>query len=141
MAPEEWKWKDLTVPKDVLEKLELRFRIGLYEAALEGDPSQTELLVHLGTLYTRVGLFEKGLEVDRRLVEANPEEPMFHYNLACSYSLLGNVDTAFATLRKAIQLGYDEIEHLRSDPDLDNLKKDRRYDELLRDLAGKKLKG
>ena len=64
-----------------------------------------------------------------------PGEPTFHYNLACSYSLLGELDAAFGALDRAIELGYDEVDHLRRDPDLENLRGDRRYHQILRKLA------
>jgi len=137
MTPSKWSWKEASLPRELLHKLASRFAISIYEAALEGEPTQVDILVNLGELYTRAGLFEKGLKVDQRLVEVEPDEPSFHYNLACSHSLLGNLDVAFEALTRAIQLGYDKVEHLRDDPDLDNLKKDSRYHEILKDLASK----
>ena len=41
-----------------------------------------------------------------------------HYNLACSYSLLGSVNKALKSLGKAIDLGYNDISHLENDSDL-----------------------
>ena len=90
-----------------------------------------DVLAALGDLYTRQGFYQKGLEIDRKLVGLRPEEPAFHYNLACSYSLLGELDTAFGALRLAIQLGYSEFEHLSQDPDLENLRVDERWEQLL----------
>ena len=54
------------------------------------------------------------------------------YNLACSYSLLGELDLAFSTLKKAIDLGYDDFGYLRIDPDLENLRKDERFQLILK---------
>ena len=39
---------------------------------------------------------------------------------------------ALAALSHAIELGYNKIEQILADPDLDNLKKDGRYQEILR---------
>jgi tetratricopeptide (TPR) repeat protein len=138
MSRTKWTWKEASLPKDLLEKLSARFMTEVYEASLPSDPLQVEVLVALADLYARQGLIEKGLALDLKLVEARPDEPTFHYNLACSHSLLGHIDPAFEALERAIQLGYKEWDHLRKDPDLANLKEDVRFQQMLKDLAGKK---
>ncbi len=132
-----WTWKDARLPAEVAAKLERRFQLNLYETVLASEPGNVEVLIALGDVYSRHGLLEKGLEVDKKLVEIQPREPAHHYNLACSHSLLGHLDPAFQALTRALQLGYDKIDHLRSDPDLENLKKDRRYESLVKDLSKK----
>lgn len=131
MDEKRWTWKQIDIPERVRQPLAERFLTGIYETALEIQPQNLEVLVALGNLYTRAGLFQKGLEVDRLLVSLRPEEPTFQYNLACSQSLLGDLDAAFRTLERAIELGYDEFEHLLRDPDLANLRRDRRWTGLL----------
>lgn len=101
--------------------------MGIYEASLESSPQDIDILVALGDIYTRSGLYERGLEIDRRLVALRPEEPTFQYNLACSQSLLGSVDDALRTLERAVSLGYDAFEHLLRDPDMANVRRDRRW--------------
>jgi adenylate cyclase len=135
-----WNWKEAQLPRKTQEELYSRFELGLYEAALEADSRNLDVLVALGELYDRRGLIEKGLEVDLRLVQIRPEEASYQYRLACRHSVLGHIDPALQALARAIQLGYNKLEHLRENPDLDNLKKDRRYQEILRSV-GKKLKG
>jgi tetratricopeptide (TPR) repeat protein len=135
-----WTWKEARLPGDLTEKLQSRFEMSLFEAAAPVDPENTELLTALGDLYAKQGLLEKGLEVDQKLVQIEPREPTYHYNLACSHSLLGHIDPAFQALVRALQLGYDKLDHLKDDPDLANLKKDRRYESLVKDL-GKKMHG
>lgn len=135
-----WNWKEAQLPRNLQEELFSRFELGLFEAALEGDSRNLDVLVLLGDAYDRRGLVEKGLEVDMKLAQIRPEEASFHYRLACRHSVLGHIDPALQALTRAIQLGYNKLEHLRENPDLDNLKKDRRYEEILRS-AGKKMKG
>ena len=48
------------------------------------------------------------------------------YNLACYYSLVGEVDRAFSCLKKAFKLGYTS-EYFFRDTDLDNLRSDERF--------------
>ena len=50
-----------------------------------------------------------------------------HYNLACSYALLGQKDDAIAELRQALALTPQLIEWAREDPDLDSLRDEAAY--------------
>jgi hypothetical protein len=45
------------------------------------------------------------------------------YNLACSYSLTGEIELAATSLRRAISLGYRDFAWLAKDPDLRVLRK------------------
>ena len=127
-----WKWKQgLDFRPGAFDGIATRFAAGFYEQAIKTDPENVDLLVTLGSIYSEMGKLRKSLEVDLRLVQVRPDEPVFHYNLACSYSLAGQLDPAFAALRKAIELGYTNLEHLTNDRDLDNLKSDRRFADLL----------
>ena len=69
-----------------------------------------------------------------------PAEPTFHYNLACSQSLLGEVSEALESLRRAIDLGYRNLEYMQTDADLENVRRDERYRLVVRRLV-RQLKG
>ena len=113
------------------EELQLDFEIGLYEAHLHFRPESTEALFGLGNAYTKRGLYGKGLEIDLRLVRLEPDNPTFNYNLACSYSLLKEVDHSIETLKRAIDLGFDDRKQMQNDPDLENVRQDPRFEKLL----------
>ena len=110
---------------------ELRFEITFYERLVSGKQNFADALIPLANAYTRVGLYEKGLEIDKRLAKLKPNDETIHYNLACSYSLLGITDKALEALEKSFQLGYRDLNHLRKDKDLNNLKNDARFAKLL----------
>ena len=63
-----------------------------------------------------------------------------HYNIACAYSLQGNIDDAIRHLALAIKYGYDDSEHLEKDSDFENIRSDPRYKELLESLKEKRRK-
>jgi len=113
---------------------DIDFEIGFYEAILKRLPDSIDVLMALGDDYTQRGLFEKGLGVDEALCRLRDNDPIVRYNLACSYSLLGKVDQAIATLREAIALGYRDSTHLQRDPDLDRIRRDPRYTALLNEI-------
>jgi tetratricopeptide (TPR) repeat protein len=91
-------------------------------------------LVELGAVLTRLGRYDEGLLVDQRLVRLEPEEPIVHYNLACSLSLLGRTDDAIDELTRAVDLGYEDVEHMLKDRDLRALRRDPRFEVLAKRL-------
>ena len=60
--------------------------------------------------------------MDRKLVRFLPENATAHYNLACSLALSKRNADALRSLRKAIELGYNDIDWMMQDPDLKALK-------------------
>lgn len=111
---------------------DLDFEIAFLEAVLERNPRNIEALKTLGHAYTDRGLFEQGLAIDLRLVRLRPEDALAHYNLACSYSILGYTDEAVEALRRALDRGYGDVDYMMRDPDLANVRKDPRFRQLLR---------
>ncbi len=126
-----WSWKNVELQPELATKLQQNFELSLYQKAVEHDPENVDVLVYLGDAFSKRGMIQAGLEIDLRLVRICPEEPTFYYNLACSHSLLGQVDPAFGALDKAIRLGYQNFEYLLRDNDLENLRKDSRFAGLL----------
>lgn len=103
------------------------FEIAFYESLLKENPGFLQALMALGDLYTKKGLYVKGLEVDKKLAKMRPEDPYVLYNLACSYSLVNDLNHAFQVMKLAVDAGYDDFEHLEHDHDLDNLRHDQRF--------------
>ena len=116
------------------QKSDEEFIVWFMEGVIEDYPYFLECLMYLGNAYTAMGEYEKGLQIDVRLVKLKPEDPLVHYNLACSYSLLGNIKKSLAALSKAIELGYDDIKHMEEDEDLDSLKNEKEYKALINKL-------
>ncbi|MCE1200457.1 MAG: transglutaminase-like domain-containing protein [Marinilabiliales bacterium] len=54
-----------------------------------------------------------------------------YYNLSCTYSLVGNKQKAIASLGKAIQYGYFDYAHIQSDKDLDPIRQEATYQQLV----------
>ena len=98
------------VPKISRKKEDIDFEIAFYENIIKDTPHFIEALGAIGDLYTRAGLWQKGLEVDIRLSQLRPEDAVVFYNLACSYALLNQTRAALGALTKAIDFGYDDFE-------------------------------
>ncbi|MFH1678550.1 MAG: hypothetical protein ABH914_02900 [Candidatus Omnitrophota bacterium] len=112
-------------------KEDLDFEISFYEKILEQTPNFVNALIVLGEAYTRKGRYKDGLRVDRRLVKLRPQDEAAQYNLACSYSLLEMPEPCLGSLKKAINFGYSDFTFMEQDPDLEFIRKDPRYRELL----------
>jgi hypothetical protein len=65
--------------------------------------------------------------MDEQLARLRPADPTVLYNLACSYSLTGDTESAFAALQRSLIAGYDDFKWLAQDPDLDQLRKHPNY--------------
>ena len=118
-----------------LEQAGLRFQIGIFEEALRESTDDTEVLRFLSHAYAAVGRLEDGLAVDRRLVALLPADPRARYNLACACALAGRDDEALRALRAAYELGFDDLNLVRQDSDLDSVRGDPRFKEFEAALA------
>ena len=101
---------------------QLMSEVEFYEGVLKEKPHHVDALKILGSLYTQNKQHEAGLMIDLRLQALLPEDETVHYNLACSFALLGRTSQALDTLRKAIILGYSDYRHMREDEDLAGLR-------------------
>jgi hypothetical protein len=64
---------------------------------------------------------------------AQPEAGDF-YNAACSWALAGEPAKAFQNLDRATRAGWDNVEHLQTDSDLNSLHADKRWAPMLQKL-------
>lgn len=71
----------------------------------------------------------------RSCLDLNPASGVCAYNLACGHALAGEVDAAFEWMEQARQRGWGmdagALELLRGDPDLAELRRDPRFEELM----------
>lgn len=119
------------------EQSQLDFEIEFYDGILKRCPDYVDVLRVQGNNLTLKGRFVDGLQIDKRLVHLRPLDPLAHYNLACSFSLLKKGDLALKTLRRAIELGYRDFRYMREDRDLDYIRSDPRFKQLLREIETK----
>ncbi|MFM8336679.1 MAG: TPR end-of-group domain-containing protein [Opitutaceae bacterium] len=117
-------------PKDRSVEFELAF----FESILRRSPRYTRVIEILGGLYTEQGRIADGLRMDRRLVRLQPSNPTAHYNLACSLALSRRRTDALRVLRRAVQLGYRDVEWMLQDPDLEELKEHKGFQTLISEI-------
>ena len=110
-----------------VSRTQLDFELEFFNGILERSPDYVDVLRAHANNLTAKGLYARGLDSDRRLVRLRPKDPLAHYNLACSYSLLSMTDAAIAALGTALKLGYRDLEYMLRDSDLANVRRDARF--------------
>src|SRR5437879_13464085 len=82
------------------EVRDLDVKIIFMEAIVQRDPHYVEALQILGDHYTQRGKYDSSLGVAKQLSRLEPQNTLAFYNLACSYSLNGDLDLAPAALEQ-----------------------------------------
>jgi Flp pilus assembly protein TadD len=127
------------LPAALLSQLQqqnqLDFDIEFYGHILVRNGDYLDVLRCQGQLLSRKGLHKQALAIDRRLVELAPGDGVAHYNLGCSLALVGSSQEAIDALRQALIRGYNDFEYLEADRDLDSLRNNPAYQQLLREFG------
>jgi tetratricopeptide (TPR) repeat protein len=93
--------------------------------------------LYLGTgALIEVGDTKRSLEWAARALAIDPEESAILYNVACTYSLLGEKEQALDCLEKAVRNGFGHKAWVENDPDFASLRNLPRFQALLQRLSG-----
>ncbi len=121
----------------VADQNQLDFELDFFAGILSRCPDYVDVLRIMGNLLTLKGRFAEGLQIDKRLVQLRPSDALAHYNLACSYALLKRPEQSLQTLRRAVELGYRDFRYMKEDHDLDSIRHDPRFRQLLREYENR----
>jgi adenylate cyclase len=86
-------------------------------------------------------LFELGDKVrarewTARVLAIDPDDPVAQYNSACSFSRLGEVNTALDLLERCLpNLGHEKVNWSKYDAELEAARRDQRYTKILEQLG------
>ncbi len=111
--------------------------LGFLEGVARRAPLDTRVLKALGDLYTQLGQWQSGLDVDLKLSRLCPSESEVWYNLGCSYALLGESEQAFEALDHAVDLGYGDYEWMGEDEDLESIQSHPHFERLMYRILSK----
>ena len=101
---------------------------------LELNPDDVRALYLGASVHIKIGNKKLGLEWSSKALELEPEDVGVLYNVACSYSLLGKIDEAIELLEKAVDGGFDHVEWIENDSDLDPLRDHPKFQSLIEKL-------
>jgi tetratricopeptide (TPR) repeat protein len=105
------------------------------ERHVELYPEDARALYLGATAALQVGDRDRCLEWLARALAIDPEESAILYNVACTYSLMGETDQAIALLEKAVRNGFGHKEWIENDPDFASLRDHPRFQALMQSFA------
>ncbi len=109
-----------------------RQRVEVVERRLEFNPDDVPMLLDGASALAALGERQRSLEWASRILDKAGNDALVLYNLACLYSLAGEVTSALEALEKSYEAGLADPEWMRQDSDLDNIRKHARYKELVK---------
>ncbi len=96
------------------------------------DPSNPEILKEIGITQYALGDYESAQKYYLWALKYDPGFVVAHYNLACVRARRGNRRGALGSLRRAVELGFNALDAMNADPDLDSIRGEPDYQEILR---------
>lgn len=106
-----------------------------YRQLVEIAPLDASAWGRLGFLAIGSGDLDLAKSAFSTQIELDPTSSTAAYNMACTYSRMGKKQQAIKALRKAIQIGWDDHEHMQQDGDLDAIREMREFKDLIEPLA------
>ncbi len=104
------------------------------ELQLDFNPEDTRALTLGAGCLARLGEDETAVEWVHRADSIDPDDAVIVYAIACVYGILGLREEAITYLQRAVQAGFGNFGWMENDPDLDSLRDDPRYQEIIKGL-------
>ena len=89
-----------------------------YKKVLDTDPDNYAANVNIGGAYLCLHEFDLAFLYLNKATVINSKRPESYVNMCYAHAIKGNKDLAFASLQKAVDRGFKDINHLRNDTDL-----------------------
>jgi hypothetical protein len=109
------------------------FSIGAALAEETGGQTVNEVLNRATELY-RAKEYDKSVALYETILDSLKGNGRELYNAACTYSLAGRTKKAVELLKLTVEAGWDDYQQMEGDTDLDNIREDPEYQQLVADL-------
>jgi len=131
LYPGDAMYRDL-VGNAYLELNQFDKAIEALEKSIELDPAYALGHYDLGVVLSRIkGREPEALKLFKHAITLNPEGALPYYAIACLYALQKRRQLAFDYLLKSIEHGYDDLEYIDNDHDLDMLREDPEFQKIM----------
>ena len=103
-----------------------------FQKALSLKPEFIEAMYHLAKLYISRAEYEKALSLYQKMLTFVPDNPAVYYNIACIYARQNKPEESIPWLKKAVENGFNDWNHIKTDVDLDNIRGSSDFQEFLK---------
>jgi tetratricopeptide (TPR) repeat protein len=104
----------------------------VYRRYLSQHPDDARGHMYFAVDLAQVGKAEEARAEAERALALSPDDPLMLYNATCFYSQMGEKRLALDTLQNAMAAGYANFEWVKRDPDLDPIRQEPGYLELMK---------
>ncbi len=105
----------------------------VYPRYLSRFPEDPRAHIFYAVALARAGRVEESKVEAAKAVELNPTDPLMMYNTACFYAQIGEKELAIDSLKNSLQAGMADYEWIKRDPDLNGIRGEPGYAELMKD--------
>lgn len=116
---------------DEAEELSRKLALELVPNYLLKNPDDARARMFYAISLSEIGRREDAVREGDTALELSPGDSVMLYNGACLYAQLGEKRRAIATLREAIAAGVENYGWMKNDTDLDSLRDDPEFKELM----------
>lgn len=109
----------------------------LLSKAIQKYPEEIGILLSLAAIYSREKKFEKAEEIMKKIEPLALDDADRAYKFATCYALKNDKASAIKWLKISIKNGNENYVLLSKDPYLKNLRREREFEEIMRELEGK----
>jgi TolB-like protein/Tfp pilus assembly protein PilF/predicted Ser/Thr protein kinase len=104
----------------------------VYPRYLSQNPDDSRAHIFYAHSLAHLGKMNEAEKEAEKALELSPNDALMSYNVACLHARLGNKDLSIKYLNQAINSGYANYEWIKRDPDLNTIRNEPEYIELLK---------
>jgi serine/threonine protein kinase/tetratricopeptide (TPR) repeat protein len=104
-----------------------------FDRYLEQNPDDGRARIFYAQLLTLLEKNEDAKRETKMALELSPNDNVMLYNAACIYSRMNEKTLAIETLRNITAMGFEHYDWIKRDPDLENIRGEKDYIELMKD--------
>lgn len=99
---------------------------------LAQHPDDPRVRMYFAIESAEAGKMEQAKQEMAKALELSSGDPRTLYSAACFYAMRGEIQPALETFKQALEAGYMNYEWIKRDPDLDNIRNERDFVELMK---------
>jgi tetratricopeptide (TPR) repeat protein len=113
-------------------KATLDYLLNFYPEYIKRHPQDARARLYFAVNLAEANMHEEGIKEAEKALETSGEDPLMLYNAACFYSRVGDKTRAVETLKRSVAGGFGYYDWIKTDPDLENIREEAGYLELLK---------